>query len=86
MDPQQAQAMHAAMAMLAIMPIFILIFSVIVIIPMWFIWKKAGFTPWLSILSIIPAVNLIMLYVLAFSQWKVVPVNQPLAQPTYPRV
>jgi hypothetical protein len=86
MDPQQAQAMHAAMAMLAIMPIFILIFSVIVIIPMWFIWKKAGFSPWLSILSIIPAVNLIMLYVLAFSQWKVVPVNQPLAQPTYPRV
>ncbi|HET7348277.1 MAG TPA: hypothetical protein VFJ10_13170 [Acidobacteriaceae bacterium] len=86
MDPQQAQAMHAAMAMLAIMPIFILIFSVIVIIPMWFIWKKAGFSPWLSILSIIPAVNLIMLYVLAFSQWKVVPVNQPLAQATYPRV
>lgn len=86
MDPQQAQAMHAAMAMLAIMPIFILIFSVIVIIPMWFIWKKAGFSPWLSILSIIPAVNLIMLYVLAFSQWKVVPVNQSLAQPAYPRV
>lgn len=86
MDPQQAQAMHAAMAMLAIMPIFFLIFAVIVIIPMWFVWKKAGFSPWLSILSIIPAVNLIMLYVLAFSEWKVVPVNQPLVQPTYPRV
>ena len=87
MDPQQAQAMHAAMAMLAIMPIFILIGVVIVIIPMWFIWKKAGFSPWLSILSIIPAVNLIMLYVLAFTEWKVVPVAQPMYQPPqYPRV
>jgi hypothetical protein len=88
MDPQQqAQAMHAAMAMLAIMPIFFLIFAAIIVIPMWFIWKKAGFSPWLSILSVIPMVNLIMLYVLAFSEWKVVPVNQPVvAQPTYPRV
>lgn len=86
MEQQQAQAMHALMAMAVVMPFFFLFFVAIVIIPMWFIWKKAGFSPWLSILSIIPAVNLIMLYVLAFSQWKVVPVNQPLAQPTYPRV
>ena len=90
MDPQQAQAMHAAlpalMASLAIMSVLFVIGAVLFIIPLWFIWKKAGFSPWLSILSIIPAVNLIMLYVLAFSQWKVVPVNQPLAQATYPRV
>lgn len=88
MDPQQqAQAMHAAMAMMAIMPFFILIGAAIVIIPMWFIWKKAGFSPWLSLLMLFPLVNLIMLYVLAFSEWKVVPVAQPVYQPPqYPRV
>ena len=87
MDPQQQQAMHAAMAMLAIMPIFILIGVVIVIIPMWFIWKKAGFSPWLSLLTVLPFINLIMLYVLAFTEWKVVPVAQPMYQPPqYPRV
>lgn len=37
MDPQSAQAMHAAMAMLAIMPFIFLIGAAIVIIPMWFV-------------------------------------------------
>lgn len=90
MDPQNAQAMHAAMAMLAIMPFFFLIFAAIVVIPMWFVWKKAGFSPWLSLLSVVPLINLIMLYVLAFTEWKVVPVTQPAYQPAvppqYPRV
>jgi hypothetical protein len=58
LDPQ---AMHAAMAILAIMPIIALVCAVIVIIPFWFIWKKAGFSPWLSLLYILPLVNLVML-------------------------
>lgn len=86
MDPQQAQAMHAVMAMAAIMPIFFLIFAVVVIIPMWFIWKKAGFSPWFSLLTVFPLINLIMLYVLAFTEWKVVPAAQPAYPPQYPRV
>lgn len=80
---QQTQ-MHALQLMMAIMPIFFLIFAVIIIIPYWFIWKKAGFSPWLSLLMFIPMVNFVMLYVLAFAEWKVVPVpQQPLAYP-YP--
>uniref|UniRef100_A0A372IUZ6 Uncharacterized protein n=2 Tax=Paracidobacterium acidisoli TaxID=2303751 RepID=A0A372IUZ6_9BACT len=71
--------MHAAAAMLAIMPIFVLIVAVIVILPFWMIWKKAGFTPWLSLLMFVPLVGIIMLYVLAFAEWKVVP-----AQRVYP--
>lgn len=87
MDPQQAQAMHALMAMAFVMPFFFLIFAAVVIIPMWFIWKKAGFSPWLSLLMVFPLINLIMLYVLAFTEWKVVPVAQPVYQPPqYPRV
>ena len=73
-DPQ---AMHTALAMLAIMPVVGLIMAVIVIVPMWFIWKKAGFSPWLGLLSIVPLVNFIMLYVLAFSEWRVTPAQQP---------
>jgi hypothetical protein len=88
-DPQ---AMHAIMAMMAIMPFIFLAGAAIVIIPVWVIWKKAGFSPWFSLLCVIPLVNLIMLYVLAFSEWRVVPVAQipyPQAyppQPPYPRV
>lgn len=80
---QQTQ-MHTLQAMMVLMPIFFLIFAVVVIIPYWFIWKKAGFSPWFSLLMFIPMVNFIMLYVLAFADWKVVPVpQQPLAYP-YP--
>lgn len=89
-QPLDPQAMHFLMALIPIMMVFALVSVIIVIIPMWFIWKKAGFTPWLSLLSILPLVNLIMLYVLAFSEWKVAPMAQaayPAAYPPqYPRV
>jgi hypothetical protein len=89
-QPFDPQTMHAVMAMMAVMPFVFLIFAAIVILPLWFIWKKAGFSPWLSLLMIFPLVNLIMLYVLAFSEWKVVPVGQPPYPapypPQYPRV
>jgi hypothetical protein len=46
------------------------------------IWKKAGFSPWFSLLMFIPMVSMIMLYVLAFSEWKVAPVAK--VAPGYP--
>jgi len=84
MNNVDPQTMHALMAMMAIMPLFILIGIAITVIPLWFIWKKAGFSPWLSLLSVVPLVNLIMLYVLAFSEWRVVPMAQPPYPGTYP--
>jgi hypothetical protein len=63
---------------LAFMLPFFFVMIVIVFIPYWFIFKKAGFTPWLSLLMFVPLGNIIMLYVLAFSTWKVVPA--PIAQ------
>jgi hypothetical protein len=82
---QQSQ-LHAIQAMMVFMPIFFLGIAVLIVIPYWFIWKKAGFSPWFSLLMFIPAVNFIMLYVLAFSQWKVVPVApaQPAMGYPYP--
>jgi hypothetical protein len=50
-----------------------LVATVVLVIPYWFIFKKAGFSPWLAILMFVPLANIIILYVVAFSQWKVVP-------------
>ena len=72
------------MDMMAILPLLILVMLSVVIIPCWFICKKAGFSPWLSLLNIIPAGNLILLYVLAFAEWKVGPVQQVYWQPQPP--
>jgi hypothetical protein len=45
----------------------------IIVVPFWQIYKKAGFPGALSLLMIFPLVNLIMLFVLGFSKWRVVP-------------
>ena len=83
-DAEQIQKM-----MFAFVPIFLIMMLVgvaIVVIPFWFICKKAGFSPWLSLLNIIPLGGVILWYVLAFSDWKVAPVAQQAwaPQPPYP--
>jgi hypothetical protein len=79
------QISHIVVAAMAIMPIIILVCLAIVIIPFWFICKKAGLTPWLSLLVLVPFGILILLYVLAFAQWKVVPAPQLGYPPPYPQ-
>jgi len=81
----QEQIQRFAMAFMAIIPLLILIGIAIVMIPCWFILKKAGFTPWLSLLCLIPSLGvLVLLYVLAFAEWKVVPAPQLGYPPPYP--
>jgi hypothetical protein len=53
--------------------IFLLVAALIVIIPYWKIFGKAGFPRIFGLFMIIPLVNLILLYVLAFSQWRIFP-------------
>ena len=85
-DPEAVQKI--AMTMLAIIPLLIVIGLTVVIIPFWFILKKAGFSPWLSLIYIVPFGNLFLYYFLAFSNWKVVPAPQfgymPPQYPQYP--
>ena len=50
--------------------IFLLVIPVM-IVPYWKIFSKAGFSGWLALLMFIPAVNLVVLYVVAFSEWKI---------------
>ena len=52
---------------------FLLILVVLVpllVAPFWMIFKKAGFQPILSVLMMVPLVNFVLLYVVAFSEWK----------------
>ena len=57
--------------------------AAIIIVPFWQIFKKAGMAPALSFLMIVPLANLVMLYVLAFSQWKT-PAPSPYDIAAYP--
>jgi hypothetical protein len=84
-DPDQTRKI--ATIILTMIPLIILVVIAILVIPFWFICKKAGFTPWLSLLCIIPSLGtLVLIYVLAFAEWKVVPVPQAgwVPQPPYP--
>jgi hypothetical protein len=47
--------------------IAVLIF--VVVIPFWQIFKKAGFSPRLALLMVIPVVGWVLLYYLAFAKW-----------------
>ncbi len=76
--PDTAEIQKIAIAVMTIMPILMIIGLAVIIIPFWFICKKAGFSPWLSLLNIVPFGTLILVYILAFADWKLVP-----AQPAY---
>ncbi|MFZ0303453.1 MAG: hypothetical protein WAL75_12235 [Terracidiphilus sp.] len=70
-DPEMVQKIM--LTMIPMIMVFGLICVAIIIIPFWFICKKAGFSPWLALLNIIPLGNLVLIYVLAFAEWKVAP-------------
>ena len=42
---------------------------IVTLFPFWIIFKKAGFHPALSILTVLPVVNIIVLYYVALSSW-----------------
>jgi ATP-dependent Zn protease len=44
--------------------------------PFWIILKKAGFQPALSFLMLVPLLNLVLLYFVAFSEWKAGPAQR----------
>jgi len=49
--------------------VMVLVWVVLVIVPFWKITTKAGYSGWLSLLVVVPIVNLIFIYFLAFSKW-----------------
>ncbi len=51
------------------MPVVMLLFLAIVVVPFWRICTKAGYSGWLSLLVVIPVANVIFFYFLGFSEW-----------------
>ncbi len=49
--------------------LILLLWAAVIILPFWKISSKAGFPGWLSLLLLVPVVNLIVLYVIAFARW-----------------
>ncbi|HUX28044.1 MAG TPA: hypothetical protein VMV39_04620 [Terracidiphilus sp.] len=65
--------------------LFIAVIVAVTLPPYWMIFKKAGFSPWLALTMLVPLVNVIVLYVVAFSTWRVVPTAPPFVQPLPPQ-
>lgn len=89
----QQSVQQAMMVMVPVIFVIAVLAIAIILIPFWFICKKAGFSPWLTLLNLIPLGNVALIYVLAFGEWKVIPISQlapypplypPPYQPPYP--
>jgi hypothetical protein len=61
--------MHDQFDRYTVGPIHMLVLGLVLIVPFWQLFSKAGYSGWWSLLMIVPLVNLIALYVLAFSSW-----------------
>ncbi len=44
--------------------------AVFLVLPFWFICKKAGFSPWLSLVVLLPFGLVILPFIMAFRTWK----------------
>ena len=51
--------------------VFVLVFTFFPIIAVWKIVEKAGYPPAMSLLGVIPILNLVMLFIFAFSEWPI---------------
>ena len=50
---------------------FLLVGGIIIILPLWKVFSKAGYPGALSFGMILPVINIILLYFLGFSDWPV---------------
>jgi len=54
---------------LMVISLIVLLWGGIWVLPFWFIFEKAGFPGALSLLMLIPPVQVVMVFVLAFTPW-----------------
>jgi uncharacterized membrane protein YedE/YeeE len=55
------------------------VIAAVTVVPYWQIFRKAGFSPWLSLLMLLPLVSLGVIFWLAFAEWP-----ERAKQPTTP--
>lgn len=51
--------------------IIMVIIGVVIALPNWKIFSKAGFSGWWSLLMVVPVVNILLEYYLAFAEWPI---------------
>jgi len=51
--------------------LFIVIGAAIVVVPVWKILQRLGYSPYLSLLMLLPFLNIGLLYYIAFTDWPV---------------
>ena len=49
--------------------VMVVVVVLIVVLPFWKIFSKAGFPPALSLLMLVPLINVLMLFYLGFAEW-----------------
>ncbi len=69
MDSMQASGGYFPLAPLLLLIVVIPISLLLVVLPFWFICRKAGFHGALSLLMLVPIANIILPFVLAFAEW-----------------
>jgi uncharacterized membrane protein YhaH (DUF805 family) len=79
MDPQQQQQFAGVMAgFMGVFALVFLAFAAFAIFLFWRIFTKAGLSGPLSLLILVPGVGwIIVVCILAFSEWRVVPAPSP---------
>lgn len=48
---------------------WLIVWVIVTVFPFWNILRKAGFSGWWSFLSLVPLLNLVLLWVFAFTPW-----------------
>lgn len=51
--------------------LWMLLIAIVVVTPVWRICQRAGYSGWLGLLILLPVLNLLLLYFLAFAEWPV---------------
>jgi hypothetical protein len=49
--------------------LFIAFFLIVTVLPFWKICSKAGFPGWISLAVLVPVLNIVLLFFLAFAEW-----------------
>ncbi|SFR44427.1 hypothetical protein SAMN05216203_0373 [Marinobacter daqiaonensis] len=49
--------------------LWMLVMAVLVVVPVWRICQRIGYPGWMAILILIPMVNMVLLYFIAFADW-----------------
>lgn len=55
----------------------LIVILIVVIFPIAKILSRIGWNPWLGLLWLVPVVNIVMLWVLAFGDWPMRPEERP---------